>query len=250
MMKNELMVFENESMEIRTIKKNGEVWFVAKDVSNILGYSDTQAMTRRLDDDELMTDKLSGMNMKSTLINESGLYSSILGSKKPEAKAFKRWVTSEVLPAIRKDGGYIVSNEEDTPEVIMAKAVMVAQATIERNKERILELENKAELNKPLVEFSNQVADSSDCIDMGTFAKLVNDEDVKIGRNKLFKLLRDKGVLMKANIPYQKYIDNGCFKTVEQSFKTPYGNKLSVKTLITGVGQIKLVSKLKEWVNS
>lgn len=108
---NELQNFNFSGQEVRTITINNEPWFVGKDVADILEYSDTQAMTRRLDDEDFMTDKLSGMNMKSTLINESGLYTAILGSKKPESKQFKRWVTSEVLPTIRKHGAYMTDSK-------------------------------------------------------------------------------------------------------------------------------------------
>ena len=108
---NELQNFNFSGQEVRIITINDEPWFVGKDVADILEYSDTQAMTRRLDDEDFMTDKLSGMNMKSTLINESGLYTAILGSKKPEAKQFKRWVTSEVLPTIRKHGAYMTDTK-------------------------------------------------------------------------------------------------------------------------------------------
>ncbi|SOB47197.1 hypothetical protein LPICM17_260024 [Lactococcus piscium] len=108
---NELQNFNFSGQEVRIITINDEPWFVGKDVADILEYSDTQAMTRRLDDEDFMTDKLSGMNMKSTLINESGLYTAILGSKKPEAKQFKRWVTSEVLPTIRKHGAYMTDSK-------------------------------------------------------------------------------------------------------------------------------------------
>ena len=108
---NELQNFNFSGQDVRIITINNEPWFVGKDVADILEYSDTQAMTRRLDDEDFMTDKLSGMNMKSTLINESGLYTAILGSKKPEAKQFKRWVTSEVLPTIRKHGAYMTDTK-------------------------------------------------------------------------------------------------------------------------------------------
>ena len=109
---NDIQIFKNDQFgEIRTISKYGQTWFVAKDISNILGYSETNRMTTRLDDDESISTRLEGMNMNSTLINESGLYSAVLGSQKFEAKQFKKWVTGEVLPTIRKTGGYI--NNED-----------------------------------------------------------------------------------------------------------------------------------------
>jgi prophage antirepressor-like protein len=141
---NELKLFNNPKFgEVRVIEKGGEPWFVAKDVAEILGYSDTQAMTRRLDNDETMTDKLSGMNMSSTFINESGLYNAIIGSQKPEAKMFKKWVTSEVLPSIRKHGAYMT---ELTIEKIIADprsiAVLLNNLADERDRRKQAEDRN------------------------------------------------------------------------------------------------------------
>ena len=135
---NQLQVFNFENQQIRTEVINGEPWFVGKDVADILGYSDTQAMTRRLDDEDFMTDKLSGMNMKSTLINESGLYTAILGSKKTEAKRFKRWITSEVLPTIRKHGAYNAKVPTTQREL-----VQLALSANEETNQRIDVIENK-----------------------------------------------------------------------------------------------------------
>ena len=113
-------------------------------------------------------------------------------------------------------------------------------------KEATTPLLNKIEEDKPLVEFAEQVSLSADTIDIGTFSKLIKDENIKLGRNQLFEWLRDNKYLMKNNIPYQQYIDNGYFKVIEQPYKTPYGNKINVKTLITPIGQIKLIEKLRK----
>ena len=113
-------------------------------------------------------------------------------------------------------------------------------------KEATTPLLNKIEEDKPLVEFAEQVSLSADTIDIGTFSKLIKDENIKLGRNQLFEWLRDNKYLMKNNIPYQQYIDNGYFKVIEQIYKTPYGNKINVKTLITPIGQIKLIEKLRK----
>ena len=113
-------------------------------------------------------------------------------------------------------------------------------------KEATTPLLNKIEEDKPLVEFAEQVSLSSDAIDIGTFSKLIKDEDIKLGRNQLFEWLRDNKYLMKNNIPYQQYIDNGYFKVIEQIYKTPYGNKINVKTLINPIGQIRLIEKLRK----
>ena len=135
---NELQNFNFSGQDVRIITINGEPWFVGKDVADILEYSDTQAMTRRLDDEDFMTDKLSGMNMKSTLINESGLYTAILGSKKTEAKRFKRWITSEVLPTIRKHGAYNAKVPTTQREL-----VQLALSANEETNQRIDVIENK-----------------------------------------------------------------------------------------------------------
>ena len=134
----ELQNFNFSGQDVRIITINGEPWFVGKDVADILEYSDTQAMTRRLDDEDFMTDKLSGMNMKSTLINESGLYTAILGSKKTEAKRFKRWITSEVLPTIRKHGAYNANVPTTQREL-----VQLALSANEETNQRIDVIENK-----------------------------------------------------------------------------------------------------------
>ena len=135
---NELQNFNFSGQDVRIITINGEPWFVGKDVADILEYSDTQAMTRRLVDEDFMTDKLSGMNMKSTLINESGLYTAILGSKKTEAKRFKRWITSEVLPTIRKHGAYNAKVPTTQREL-----VQLALSANEETNQRIDVIENK-----------------------------------------------------------------------------------------------------------
>lgn len=109
---------------------------------------------------------------------------------------------------------------------------------------------NKIEEDKPLVEFAETISQASDSIDIGTFSKLVKDQNIKIGRNKLFEWLRDNGYLMKNNVPYQKYIDNNYFEIVEYTYKTPYGEKLTTKTLITGLGQVKIIEKLRKELNS
>lgn len=173
-MGSELSVFDFNGMGVRVIKDSGgEPWFVAKDVADILGYSETAMMTRRLDEDETMSAKLAGMNMKSTLINESGLYNAILGSNKPEAKSFKRWVTHEVLPEIRKTGAYVAAGETESDEEIMARALLAAQRTIERNKARIEEQAREIEELKPKAAFVDNFMVSHGNILIRDYAKHV-----------------------------------------------------------------------------
>ncbi len=137
---NELQIFNNEEFgQVRVFTKDNETWFVAKDVSDTLGYSETNRMTCRLDEDETISTKLEGMNMNSTLINESGLYNAVLGSKLPTAKKFKKWVTSEVLPSIRKHGMYAQDELLDNPDLLIAAATKLKeerQARLEAEKQR------------------------------------------------------------------------------------------------------------------
>ena len=155
---SELQIFRNESFgEIRTVMLNNEPYFVGKDVAEILGYADpSSAVSKNVEDEDKTTLLLeqSGSNYKSktSFINESGLYSLILSSKLPQAKAFKRWVTSGVLPSIRKNGGYLAGQENDPPEVVIAKALVVAQNVIKENERKIAELKPKAEYFDALVE--------------------------------------------------------------------------------------------------
>ena len=178
--------FDFNGNEVRIHKdKNGEPWFVAKDVADILGYSDTSAMCRRLDYEEKTTLQISqvGSNYKTNilLIDESGLYNAIIGSNRPEAKAFKRWVTSEVLPSIRKHGGYIHATPEMSDEEIMARGIMIANQTIERQKLRLAEQEKQLQLQAPAVEYCNDVLSASNlhtvnsvAVHLGISAKRLN----------------------------------------------------------------------------
>lgn len=156
---NEISIFHFQGSEVRIVNVNDEPWFVAKDVAKILGYSDTQAMTRRLDDDEVSTctDNSSGQVRYIAIINESGLYNAALGSTKPEAKAFKKWVTSEVLPSIRKHGGYIAANGTETPEELYARALTSLKAALDRQKAIAAEQAVQLELQAPDVEYARNV---------------------------------------------------------------------------------------------
>lgn len=240
---------------LTTIKsETGDVYFIGKEVATMLGYSNA---SKTIDDHvrlkfkmELNNETLSSLGMQlgqrgATFISEAGLYSLVMKSKKEEAEKFQDWVMDEVLPSIRKTGSYSIKTEEQQllslfPNTDVNLVALTAN-TIRDNKKK----DELIKLNAPKVEFANKVASSSDCIDIGTFAKLVSDE-LDLGRNKMFALLRSKSILMKNNQPYQKYVDNGTFKTVEQTFKTAYGEKISIKTLLTGQGQIKLLEKLRK----
>ena len=254
---NNLTVFENpEFGAIRTVELDGEPWLVGKDVAQALGYTDTdQALRRHVDDEDKLTRNFdgSGQNRSMTIINESGLYSLVLSSKLPTAKKFQRWVTSEVLPSIRRTGGYVANDElfiqtylpfadESTKSLFRTTLHTIG----EQNK-LIQQQRDKIQQDKPLVQFAEHVSESVNSIDIGTFSKLLYNENIKIGRNRLFAWMKKNGYLMRDTKPYQKYVDAGYFKVIEQAFKTPYGNKMvDTKTLVTGKGQIYFTEKLRK----
>ena len=144
---SELQIFDFENREVRTQVIDDEPWFVAKDVAFVLGYSETNAMTKRLDAEDSMTVKLSGMNMRSILINESGLYTAVIGSTLPNAKRFKRWITKEVLPSIRKTGGYQVSKDPIAALRLMLQATEETKEEVEDVKNRVVNLEENVSIN-------------------------------------------------------------------------------------------------------
>jgi prophage antirepressor-like protein len=190
---NKIQLFKNEQFgEIRTVVINQEIWFVAKDIANILEYRDAPMLTRRLDADEKGTQKVStlGGEQELTIINESGLYNAILGSNKPEAKVFKKWVTSEVLPSIRKTGGYIVTKLDDTPEEILARAVLVANDTINRlaEQKRIAEQERDEAIRT-----KSMISDKKTATAMNTASqaiKKINRLEIEIDRSKEYRTIK------------------------------------------------------------
>ena len=158
---NELQVFTYGGNEVRTVQRNGEPWFVLKDVCDILGLTDTNKISTRLDQDELTRIKFvsGGQSREMLCINESGLYNVILRSDKPEAKPFRKWVTSEVLPSIRRTGGYIAGQENLTPEELMAKALMVAQKTLAEREARIADLTVQNQIMQPKASYFDELVD-------------------------------------------------------------------------------------------
>ncbi len=237
-MSNEIQVFDSpEFGTVRAIRdENGEPMFVAKDVAVILGYRDAANMTRRLEEDEKGTRSVStpGGEQQMAVITEPGLYSAILGSRVPEARAFKRWVTHEVLPALRREGGYMVARDE-TPEQTMARAVLLAQATIDRQRDRIAELEPKAL-------FADAVAASDGTCLVGELAKMMRQNGVEVGQNRLFAMLREDGYLgnvgQNRNVPTQRAMDLGLFRIKETAVTHSDGHvTLSRTPKVTGKGQ-------------
>lgn len=255
---NEL-IFKNEEFGgIRVIREHNAHWFVGSDVADILGYANTKdAILSHVDEEDRCIIQRSENttfdipNRGLTVINESGLYSLILRSKLPTARRFKRWVTSEVLPAIRKDGGYISAHETETPEQIMAKALQIADATLRRQKEQIGHLEEENEHLVPLAAFAEAVASSEDSILVREFAKILQQSGIPLGANRLFEWLRTNGYLVRShssdwNKPTQKSSELGVMELRTTLIHMPSGEvKVRNTPRITGKGQTYFHKKLK-----
>lgn len=242
---NSMQVFKNDQFgTIRAMRgEDGEPMFIAGDVAKILGYRMASDMTRRLEEDEKGTRSVRtpGGEQQMAVITEPGLYSAILGSRVPEARAFKRWVTHEVLPALRRDGGYMVARDE-TPEQTMARAVLLAQATIDRQKSRIAGLEAENEEMRPKALFADAVAASDGTCLIGEFAKMLRQNGVDVGQNRLFAMLREDGYLGKVgqnrNVPTQRSMELGLFRIKETAVTHSDGHvTLSRTPKVTGKGQ-------------
>lgn len=250
---NNLQIFNSPNFgQIRTIQQNDAPWFVGKDVAEILGYSNTKdAIAKHVDDEDKLGAQIatSGQNRNMTIINESGLYSLILSSKMPKAKEFKHWVTSEVLPAIRKTGGYIAGSENMTDAEIMAKAVLVAQSTIRQRDQRIKELESDVAAAKPKVLFADAVSASDSTILIGDLAKILKQNGHPIGQKRLFIWMRENGYLIKRqgadyNSPTQRAMELGLFKIKETAITHADGHvSVSKTTKVTGKGQEYFINK-------
>lgn len=253
---NELQTFTSAAFgSVRIIDKGGQPWFVGKDVADILGYSNSsKAIPQHVDEEDRQKQNLpTAQNGKlvaaSWLINESGLYSLILSSKMPKAKEFKRWVTGEVLPAIRKTGGYIAGSENMTDTELMAKAVLVAQSTIQQRDQRIKELENDVQAAKPKVLFADAVSASDSTILIGDLAKILKQNGHPIGQKRLFCWMREQGYLIKRagadyNSPTQRAMEMGLFKIKETAISHSDGHvSVSKTTKVTGKGQQYFINK-------
>lgn len=244
---NRLKIFKNDSFGlVRTLEINGEPWLVGKDVAEALGYSNPRkAIGDHVDDEDKGVTKCDtlGGSQDLTVINESGLYSLILSSKLPNAKAFKRWVTSEVLPAIRKHGLYATEELIANPDLAIEAFKALKE---EREARKALEAENKQ--MQPLALFARSVSASHTSILIGELAKLIKQNGVDIGQKRLFDWLRDNGFLMKSgsskNMPTQRSMEQGLFEIKESSYINSEGVTVVTKTTkVTGKGQIYFTNK-------
>ena len=248
-MKNELEIFKNEDFgEIRTLLINDKPYFCASDIAKVLGYSNTRDAISRHCKGVVKSDIPTNSGIQTvSFIPEGDIYRLIVKSKLPSAERFETWVMDEVLPTIRKHGAYMTNDVIERTLTDPDYLIQLATALKEERQARLI-AEQKIEEQRPLVEFADKVSNSSNLIDMGKMAKLLKDENINIGRNRLFEWLRKKDILMRNNIPYQRYIDGGYFQVKESTFETPYGTKTQQTTFVTGKGQIYITEKLrKEW---
>lgn len=244
---NEIMIFNNpEFGSVRTVCIDGVPWLVGKDVADILEYRNgSRDINRHVDADDRRKIMIYDGNQRreTIVINESGLYSLVLSSKMLTAKKFKRWVTSEVLPTIRKTGGY-VANEDVFVETYLPFADEPIKQLFRIQCRVINQLNERIRKDEPKVKFADHVSDSTNLIDVNKMAKLCADHGIRIGRNRLFAWLRARGILMGGNIPYQEYIDNGYFRVKESVYESNGQTKTYQQTFVTGKGQQYILSKL------
>ena len=251
-MSNEIQRFEFKGAALRTLTdENGEPWFVAKDVCDVLELSNVGQALARLDDDEkssiTLNDGTPG-NPNKAIVSESGLYALVLASRKPEAHEFKRWVTHEVLPQIRKTGGYIPTTDVDDDMTILAKAVMIGQRTMEEQKRRIAEQSEHIKALEPKARFADAVAASDGTCLIGELAKMLRQNGLNIGQNRLFEILRQDGYLGKTgsnrNEPTQKAMDLGLFRIKETAITHSDGHVTINRTAkVTGKGQTYFINR-------
>lgn len=247
---NNLQVFNNtEFGQVRTINKKNEIWFVGKDIALALGYADTDYSIRVHVDSEdkqlFKPEEIQGLKISNrgmVFINESGLYSLVLSSKLPTAKKFKHWITSEVLPSIRKHGGYLTPDKIE--EVLLNPDTIIRLATeLKTEREKLANAEMQIEMDKPKVLFADAVATSKTSILIGELAKLIKQNGYDIGQKRLFNFLRENGYLVKRkgseyNMPTQKSMNLGLFEIKERTINHT-DHVETVKTpKVTGKGQI------------
>lgn len=248
---NELQIFNSSEFgQIRTVTKDNEPMFCLGDLCKALELT-AKEVKRRLNDEVVskhpIPDSL-GRIQETLFVNEDGLYDVILESRKESAKKFRKWVTSEVLPSIRKSGGYIAGQEHMSDTELMAKALIVAQKQIEQRNAIIEQQKAKIEADKPKTIFADAVATSKTSILVGDLAKLICQNGYQIGQKRLFGWMRENGYLIKAgsskNMPTQRYVEQGLFEIKESNVQNPDGSvRITKTTKVTGKGQIYFVNK-------
>ncbi len=240
-------VFNFNNKEVRFTAIDGEPWWMAKDVCDVLGLSDTHKALQGLDEDEKTEhEQYSGSGRKPLLVNEPGLYSLIIRSRKPEAKEFKRWITHDVLPSIRKTGMYATQELLDNPDLLIAAATQLKQERAER-----VRLEQQAAADAPKVAFANAVAGSSTSILVRELAVIMRQNGIEIGEKRLFVWLRENGYLIRRegtdyNMPTQRSVELGVLEVKETVIQRSAGSTVQKTPKVTGKGQTYFVNKIRE----
>ena len=252
-MNTNIQTFDFKGAALRTLTDEaGEPWFVAKDVCNILEISNVSDAISKLDDDEKSNIAISYIAQNGgkapLIISEPGLYKLIMRSRKPEAKEFQRWVTHEVLPSIRKHGGYMMGQENMTPEQMTLAAMRWLQSKVDEQQKQLEAQHAEIEAQKPKVLFADAVGASDGTVLIGQLAKMLRQNGVNIGQNRLFQRLRDEGYLgttgQNRNVPTQKAMNLGLFRTKETAITHSDGHiTLSITTKVTGKGQRYFIDK-------
>lgn len=254
---NEITSWNYEGAEVRTVQIDGEPWFVLADICRELEISNSRMVSERLESDELMSAKLTsgGQRREMTIINESGLYTVILRSDKPQAKPFRKWVTSVVLPSIRKHGAYMTDQALEkaltNPDFLIQLAT---QLKTEQEQRRRLETtvaaqSKQMEQDKPKVLFADSVAASSSSILIGELAKLIKQNGVDMGQRRLFAWMRENGYLIKRcgseyNLPTQRSMERGLMEIKETSVIHSGYTTISKTPKVTGKGQVYFINLL------
>ena len=248
---NDLQIFESKDFgKVRTVTLNGAPCFVAADICRALDIGNPTDALRRLDDDEKALVSIEGIsngNNKANIVNESGLYSLVLGSRKPEAKQFKRWITHEVIPTIRKTGGY-VNNDDLFVNTYLPNADDTTKALFRSTLETIRAQNAKLEAYKPKAIFADAVSASKTSILVGELAKILQQNGVAIGQNRLFAWLRNNGYLCcygeRYNMPTQRSMEMSLFEIKETTINNPDGSiRVSRTVKVTGKGQQYFINK-------
>lgn len=246
----DLQIFNNEEFgRVRTAQIDDKPYFVATDIANALGYTNPRdAVLRHCKGVVKRDTPTSSGTQQMSYINEGDVYRLIMRSKLPSAERFESWVMDEVLPSIRKNGGYIAGQETMTDDELLAKALMVANNKI-AERDRIIEHQKaKIEYDRPKTIFADAVATSNTSILVGDLAKIICQNGVQIGQKRLFAWLRENGYLMKNgssyNMPIQRYVQQGLFEVKERSIQNPDGSvRITITPKVTGKGQLYFVNK-------
>lgn len=240
-MRNEIKIFESpEFGRIRTVSdERGEPWFCLADVCKVLGLKQN-GVVMRLEKGVISTEPLStrGGTQMANFVSEDGLYDVILDSRKPSARAFRKWVTSEVLPQIRRTGGYVPLEEQDDEKTILAKAVRILNRTLEQKDVLLRRKEELIEEQRPKVEFADALTTGDGCILMSEMAKLLTRNGFVTGRTRLYRWMREHGYIFKRSTePIQMWVERGIFAQSVTVIKTNHGSEERVTTKVTGKGQ-------------